>query len=56
MKKPRKHLLLPVNAEDFDLEFDDFYENLARNWEQKARKLQARRWRKMVRVSRRLTA
>ncbi len=30
-----------------DLSFRDFYEDTARNWEEKARRLQLRRWRKI---------
>lgn len=30
-----------------DLNFDDLYDDIANDWELKARKLQARRWRKL---------
>ena len=30
-----------------DLVFEDFYDSVANDWQRKARRLQARRWRKL---------
>jgi hypothetical protein len=30
-----------------DMSFEEFYENVLSDWEQKAQRLQARRWRKL---------
>lgn len=40
----RLHILARPTRTD-DLSFEDFYDEISRDWEYKARKLQARRWR-----------
>ncbi len=43
----RRHLVLnrPTSVEG--LSFEDLYEELSDNWQEKSRRLQARRWRKI---------
>ena len=45
MKKNNKILTRPTRYSD--LSFDDLYEDISDDWEIKAARLQARRWRKL---------
>lgn len=40
-----KILTQPARIED--VAFEDFYDSISQDWEDKARRLQARRWRKL---------
>ncbi len=45
--RPRPHSLLREPMHLSDLSFEDLYLDISDNWQEKARKLQARRWRRL---------
>lgn len=43
----RKHVVVGQPVSTSSISFDDLYEDISDNWLEKARRLQARRWRKI---------
>ncbi len=43
----RRHHIIRQATTLSDLSFDDLYEDISDHWREKARRLQARRWRKI---------
>ena len=43
----RKHRVISSPISESSLSFDDLYQDISDHWEERSRRLQARRWRKI---------